>query len=135
MKHGYWSRQEYDQAAGLGATDNCPCGSQLNWSVQLIFFFLQRNCLLIGNCQECSLQSGVVRKNRFKAGILGILTGLRTIFKCKFAKNVWLDSEANSLCETHGSQHAKCSCFAIYFSIGRVSAFSFYWRSILSPLL
>ena len=32
--------------------------------------------MLTGNCQECSLQSGVVRKNRFKAGILGILTGL-----------------------------------------------------------
>ena len=30
------------------------------------------------------------------------------------------DSEANSLCETHGSQLAKCSCFAIYFSVGRV---------------
>ena len=77
--------------------------------------------LLTGNCQECSLQSGVVRKNRFKAGILGILTGLKIIFKCKFANNVYLDSEANSLCETHGSQHAKCSGFAIYFSIGRVS--------------
>ena len=30
------------------------------------------------------------------------------------------DSEANSLCETHGLQNAKCSCFAIYFSVGTV---------------
>ena len=37
-------------------------------------------------------------------------------------------SEANFLCETHGLQNAKWSCFAIYFSVGVLQTFRFYFE-------